>query len=115
MNQVRAYPVSPQSVCFDNISIENMFSIRTDFGSHCLIVSPFLWTIITILLGLLISAMMLIFKRYVTHPIRKKTHQGWVRVRVRVGWGGVREEPHPQIYRYLVTCPYWKSRSDVCG
>ena len=75
VNQVRAYPVSPQSVRFDNILIENMFSIRKDLGSHCLLVSPLLWTIVTIALGLLIWSIMLTFKHYVVHPIGKKTHE----------------------------------------
>jgi hypothetical protein len=74
VNQVRAYPVSPQSVRFDNILIENMFSIRNGLGSHCLLVSPLLWTIIAISLGLVIWIIMLIFKHYVKHPMGKKTH-----------------------------------------
>jgi hypothetical protein len=74
INQVRAYPVSPQSVRFDNILIENMFSIRSDLGSHCLLVSPLLWTVIVISLGLIVWLIMLIFKHYVTHPMGKKTH-----------------------------------------
>jgi hypothetical protein len=75
INQVRAYPVSPQSIRFDNILIENMLTIPSAPMHHCLLVSALFWAIIVISLGLLIWIIMFIFKRYVTNPIGKKTHQ----------------------------------------
>jgi hypothetical protein len=74
-NQVRAYPVSPQSVRFDNILIENMFTIHTSLPSRCLLVSPLFWAIIVISFGIFIWFVMFILKRYVTNPIGKKTEQ----------------------------------------
>jgi hypothetical protein len=75
MNQARAYPVSPQSIRFDNILMENMLRIGQSSSPYCLIVSPLFWTMIIISFGLFIWLIMFIFKRYVTNPIGKKTHQ----------------------------------------
>jgi hypothetical protein len=75
VNQVRAYPVSPQSVRFDNILIANMFEIHGSSSSHCLLVSPLFWTILVISFGIFIWIIMFVFKRYGTHPEGKRTHQ----------------------------------------
>ncbi len=75
VNQLRAYPVSPQSIRFDNILIENMFTIHSSLPSRCLVVSPLFWAIIVISFGLVIWFIMFIFKRYVTNPIGKKTEE----------------------------------------
>jgi hypothetical protein len=75
VNQVRAYPVSPQSVRFDNILIENMFTIHSSLPSRCLLVQPLFWAIIVISFGLFIWFSMFIFKHYVTNPIGKKTQK----------------------------------------
>jgi hypothetical protein len=74
-NQVIAYPVSPQSVRFDNILMENMFTIHTSSSARCLLVSPLFWAIIVISVAIFISLIMFIFKHYVTNPIGKKTQQ----------------------------------------
>ena len=75
VNQIGAYPVSPQSVRFDNILIENVLTIRKTSSSRCLLASPLFWAIIAISLGLFIWLIMFIFSRYVTNPIGKKTQQ----------------------------------------
>lgn len=75
INQVRAYPVSPQTIRFDNILIENMFTIRASLPSRCLLVSPLFWAIIVISFGIFIWLVMFILKHYVTNPIGKKTHE----------------------------------------
>ncbi len=75
VNQLRAYPVSPQSIRFDNILIENMFTIHSSLPSRCLVVSPLFWAIIVISFGLLVRMIMFIFKRYVTNPLGRKTEQ----------------------------------------
>ena len=36
INQARAYPLSPQSIRFDNILMQNMFVIHTGASPHCL-------------------------------------------------------------------------------
>jgi hypothetical protein len=75
LNQVRGYPVSPQSVRFDNILIEKMFTIHSSLPPRCLLVSPLFWAIIVISVGLFIWLIMFIFKYYITNPIGKKTQQ----------------------------------------
>jgi hypothetical protein len=75
VNQLLAYPVSPQSIRFDNILIENMFTIHSSLTSRCLVVSPLFWAIIVISFGLLVWMIMFIFKRYVTNPLGRKTEQ----------------------------------------
>ncbi len=72
-NQANTYPVSPQSIRFDNILIENMFVIRTTLPTRCLLVSPLFWTIIVISFGISIWIMLFILKRYVKNPLGKKT------------------------------------------
>ena len=75
VNQRGAYPVSPQSVRFDNILIQNMLKIGGSMPRHCLVVSPLFWAIISISLGVCIWIIMFIFKHYVTSRIGKKTRQ----------------------------------------
>ena len=75
INQVRAYPVSPQSVRFDNILIQHMFTIHTSLSAHCLVFSPLFWGLIVIGFGLFVWILMFLFKRYVTNPIGKKTQR----------------------------------------
>jgi hypothetical protein len=75
INQVSSYPVSPQSVRFDNILMQNMFTIHGSLPARCLVVSPLFWAIISISLGIFIWLVMLVTKRYVKNPIGKKTHQ----------------------------------------
>lgn len=73
ITQLIAYPVSPQSTRFDNILIQKMFTIHTSKPAHCLVKFPLFWAIIVILVGLFIWFGLFIFKRYVTHPLGKKT------------------------------------------
>ncbi len=80
VNQSSPYPVSPQSVRFDNILMENMLKISGSMSSHCLLVSPLFWTIIVISFGVFVWIIMFIFKHYVTNPIGKKTRQNLKRI-----------------------------------
>jgi hypothetical protein len=75
MNQVGAYPVSPESIRFDNILIENMFTIHSSFSRHCLLVSPLFWAIIVISFGLFVWIILFFLKGRVTNPIGKKTQR----------------------------------------
>ena len=74
LTQVIAYPVSPQSVRFDNILMENMFKIHTSLPARCLLVSPLFWAIVVISLGIIIWLSMFVIKHYVSNPLGKKTH-----------------------------------------
>ena len=74
-NQLRAYPVSPQSTRFDNILMQNMFAIHNSSSHRCLLVSPLFWAVIVISFGLLIWLIMFISKRYVKNPLGKRTHE----------------------------------------
>jgi len=73
--QGRAYPVSPQSVRFDNILMQNMFKIHSSMSHHCLIVSPLFWTLIVTSFGLVVWLVVFILGHCVTNPIGKKAHQ----------------------------------------
>jgi len=76
-NQIPAYPLSPQSVQFENILMENMFTIRFSSSNHCLLVSPLFWVLIIMLLGIFIAVVMIILKYCATHPLGKKTREGF--------------------------------------
>jgi hypothetical protein len=80
INQRRAYPVSPQSVRFDNILMQNMLKISGSMSSHCLVVSPLFWAIIVISFGVFVWIIMFISKHYVTNPIGMKTRQKLKRI-----------------------------------
>ena len=62
--QVFAYPQSPESTIFDEILIQNMFSIGS---GRCLLVSPLFWTIIVATLAFTMIMIMHILKNYITH------------------------------------------------
>ncbi|CAF4676468.1 unnamed protein product, partial [Rotaria magnacalcarata] len=64
-SQALAYPVSPQSVRFDNILMQNMLYLRSPMSGHCVLVSAFFWALIVIALGIVIIFVMIILKYYV--------------------------------------------------
>ncbi|CAF1304108.1 unnamed protein product [Adineta steineri] len=74
-NEIIAYPVSPQSVRFDNILMQNMFVIHDASSSRCLLLSPLFWAIIVIAFGLLIWIIRFILKSYINNPFGKKTQE----------------------------------------
>jgi hypothetical protein len=69
-SQAHPYPRSPDSTIFDEILIQNMFSIGST--SHCIIVSPLFWTLIIIAVVFVILISMGALKWFVRHP---KRHQ----------------------------------------
>lgn len=75
INQVRAYPLSPQSIRFDNILMQNVFVIDRAPGNRCLVRSPFFWTLIIILLGIIIATFIIILQYCVAHPRGKRTNE----------------------------------------
>ncbi len=75
INQVYAYPGSPQSTRFDNILIQNMLVIHSFSSRHCLLVSPLFWAVIVIVFGVVIWFSMRILKYYVKNPRGQKTRQ----------------------------------------
>ncbi|CAF3991101.1 unnamed protein product, partial [Rotaria sp. Silwood1] len=75
VNQARAYPLSPKSVRFDNILMENMFVISASSSHRCVALSPFFWSLIIMALGIVIVFVMIILKYCVPHPQGKKTHK----------------------------------------
>ena len=54
--QASAYPKSPDSTIFDDILLQNIFSLQ--LSRHCLVVSPIFWTIIVILCALILIGVM---------------------------------------------------------
>jgi len=75
INQVFAYPDSPQSIRFDNILIQNMLVIHAASSQHCLLVSPLFWATIVISIGIVVWLVMLLFKYYIKHPRGKQARQ----------------------------------------
>jgi hypothetical protein len=69
-SQAYAYPRSPESTIFDEILIQNMFSIGSTV--HCIVVSPLFWTFIIIGLALMILISMGALKWLIRHPKRHK-------------------------------------------
>ena len=68
IQQVYAYPESPQSTRFDNILIQNMLVIHSASSQHCLLVSPLFWSTIVISLGVAIWLALLLSKYCITQP-----------------------------------------------
>ncbi|CAM4829506.1 unnamed protein product [Rotaria magnacalcarata] len=73
--QALAYPVSPQSVRFDNILMQNMFYLRSPMSGHCVLVSAFFWALIVIALGIVIVFVMITLKYYVRNTQLKVTRK----------------------------------------
>ena len=77
-SQAYTYPRSPESTIFDEILIQNMFSIGST--SHCIVVSPLFWTFIVVAVTALILISMGVLKWFVRHP---KSHQ-WLAIVQRI-------------------------------
>ncbi|CAF4864936.1 unnamed protein product [Rotaria sp. Silwood1] len=73
--QLIAYPKSPESTIFDEVSLQNMFHIGT---GRCLLVSPLFWTLIVGGLAILIAIVIKLLKYFVDHTtyvrIKNRTH-----------------------------------------
>ena len=67
--QVKAYPQSPETTIFDEILIQNMFSIGP---AHCLVVSPLFWTLIVAGIALLVITTMGLLKVFIANPSDRK-------------------------------------------
>jgi hypothetical protein len=67
--QVIPYPKSPESTIFDEILIQNMFSIGS---GRCLVISPIFWTLIVGGLSIIMIIIMGILKLYISHPRSKR-------------------------------------------
>jgi hypothetical protein len=80
VNQVYAYPESPQSTRFDNILIQNMFVIHAASSQHCLLVSPLFWALIVILFGIVVWLVMFLLKHCVENPRGEIIRQFFKRV-----------------------------------
>jgi hypothetical protein len=70
ISQAYAYPRSPDMVIFEDILLENMFSLGST--SHCLIVSPIFWTLILVGIFLLLFVFMASMNCYVQQPKRDR-------------------------------------------
>jgi hypothetical protein len=54
IEQNQDYPESPETTVFDDILMQNMFSLYTG-STHCLLVSPITWVFVVIVLGIIIA------------------------------------------------------------
>ena len=66
--QVFAYPKSPESTIFDEILLQNMFSIGK---GRCLVISPLFWTILVASLAIIIIIIMAALKICIVHTRAK--------------------------------------------
>jgi hypothetical protein len=64
--QATPYPKSPENTIFDDILIQNMFTIGST--SHCIIVSPIFWAIIVAVIAFIVMLGMIFLKLYITNP-----------------------------------------------
>ncbi|UJR16918.1 hypothetical protein I4U23_003816 [Adineta vaga] len=60
LTQATSYPLSPESTIFDEILVQNMFSIGS--STHCLMVSPSFWAIISAAFAILMLIIMTILR-----------------------------------------------------
>ena len=63
--QARPYPKSPESVLFDEILIQNMFSIGP---GRCLYVSPLFWTLVAATFAVFVVTLMGLMKYFIKDP-----------------------------------------------
>jgi hypothetical protein len=68
--QVLAYPKSPESTIFEEILLENMFTIHP---GRCLVLSPLFWTLIVASLGIIIIIIVVFLRFFIKHPKSKRT------------------------------------------
>ncbi len=70
------YPESPENTVFDDLLMQNMFSLNTQSIS-CLFLSPLTWTFIVFTIGILIAIIMIIHELFSpnTHAMRERTKQ----------------------------------------
>ena len=59
IEQEQEYPASPENVVFDDLLMQNMFIFNIQ-SSHCLLVSPLMWVIVFIGVGLTVALIMTI-------------------------------------------------------
>ena len=67
--QAIPYPKSPESVIFDEILIQNMFSIGS---GRCIPISPLFWTLIVASIAVLVIVLMGILKHLIENPRGQK-------------------------------------------
>ena len=65
-SQAFIHPRSPEVIIFDEILLQNMFSIGSN--DHCLFTLPLFWVLFVIAIVLIIFILMIILKRCVRHP-----------------------------------------------
>ena len=76
VSQARPYPMSPQSIRFDNILMQNIFVIHSASSSHCLLVSPLFWASVVIAIGIFVWISMVITKHYIRGSYGRKVRTG---------------------------------------
>jgi hypothetical protein len=71
VEQDQEYPESPENVVFDDILMQNMFTINLT-SLHCLLVSPLTWVFIVMLIGFSIAILMTISEVFCPHHLSKR-------------------------------------------
>jgi hypothetical protein len=76
--QATPYPTSPENTIFDDILIQNMFTIGRTF--HCIIISPIFWAIIVASIAFIIMFCMILLKFYRTYPKASERYKMLTRI-----------------------------------
>ncbi|CAF1073823.1 unnamed protein product [Didymodactylos carnosus] len=82
VSQAQTYPDSPESTQFDDILLQNMFTIGQTgphWGTHCLIISPLFWALIVSVMALVIITFMCVLKFFLPKDPRSKKWQRGIR------------------------------------
>ena len=89
IEQDQDYPESPESTTFDDILMQNIFSLNTK-SVHCVVVSPITWVVLVMVIGLIVAITVIIHEIFgpKTHLMRDWTKQLLRRVDI-IGEGEV--------------------------
>jgi hypothetical protein len=66
IEQEQQYPESPENTVFDDLLMQNMFTLNTQ-SAHCILVSPMTWVLVVIALGVIVATVMAISEIYCPH------------------------------------------------
>jgi hypothetical protein len=66
IEQNQDYPESPENVVFDDILMQNMFTLNLN-SIHCLLVSPITWVVLVVIIGFTVAIIMTISEAFCPH------------------------------------------------
>ncbi|CAF3247231.1 unnamed protein product [Rotaria sp. Silwood2] len=89
IEQNQEYPESPETTVFDDLLMQNMFSLNAQ-SPHCIRVSPMTWVLVVFMLGIIVAITAVVAEAYCprTHKIQSRLKQLFQKVDL-VGEGEV--------------------------